>query len=59
MKVEGEDLYGVDEELSPIAEEAGEEKRGDEEDVEEVNGPERLWRDGEHEPEGDPEERIG
>ena len=27
--------------------------------MEELNGPECLWGDGEHEPEGDPEERIG
>ena len=35
---------------------------GDEEDdasdLEEIKGPERLWRDGEHEPDEDPEELI-
>ena len=59
MTVAGEDLYHVDEELSPVAEEGAEEEwddERDESDLEEVNGPECLWRDGEHEPEGDPEE---
>ena len=59
VKVGGEDLYHVDEELSPVVEEVDEEDWGDEEselDLEEINGPEFLWRDGEHEPEGDPED---
>ena len=43
VKVGGEDLYHVDEELSPVAEEVDEEEWNDEEDesdLEEVNGPE-------------------
>ena len=62
VKVGGQDLYCVDEELSPSAEEVGEEEWGDEEEddsgLEEINGPECLWRDGEYEPEGDPEEWV-
>ena len=62
VKVGGEDLCHVDEELSPIAEEVGESQGWDDEeddaDLEEVNGPERLWRDGEHEPDGDPEQWV-
>ena len=54
-----ENLYRVNEELSPVAEEVDEEDwddEGEEErEEEELNGPERLWRDGEHEPEEDPE----
>ena len=45
----------------PVAEEVGEEVwdgEEDEADLEEVNGPERLWRDGEHEPEENPDEWI-
>ena len=33
-------------------------EEGDDSNLEEINGPECLWRDGEHEPEGDPEEWI-
>ena len=51
VKVTGEDLYRVDEELSPVAEESEEEDG-------EANVPECLWRDGEHEPEEDPAEWI-
>ena len=61
VKVAGEDLYHVDDELSPVAEEVDEEdweEEGNESEEAEVNGPE-CWRcDGEYEPEGDPEERI-
>ena len=56
VKVGGEGLYHIDEELSPVAEEVDEEEWDDEwngPDLEEVNGPECLWCDGEH---GDPEE---
>ena len=48
----------MDEESSPVAEKVdGEdwEEEGDEEEEDEWNGPECLWRDGEHEPEEDPE----
>ena len=45
VNVGGEDLYHVDEELSDS-------------DLEEINGPECLWRDREHGPERDPEEWI-
>ena len=58
MKVAGEDLYHVDDELSPVAEEVdGEdwEEEGDEPEEEDMTGPECLWRDGEHDPE---EERV-
>ena len=58
VKVAGEDLYHVDDELSPVAEEVDEEdweEEGDEEEEDEVNGPEYLWRDGEHEPEEGPD----
>ena len=48
VKVGGEDLYRVDEELPPVPKEVGEEEWDDE----------RLRRYGEHEPEGDPEEWI-
>ena len=60
VNVGGEDLYHVDEELSPVAEEVDEDEWGDEDesDVEEINGPECLRRNGEHEPEEDPEEWI-
>ena len=62
VKVGGEDLYRADEEVSPVSEEVGvEEWDGEEENdsgFEEINQPERLWRGGEHEPEGDPEEWI-
>ena len=61
VKVGGEDLYCVDEELSSVAEEVGEEEWDDKEaeaDLEEIKGPECLWRDGEYEPEEDPEEWI-
>ena len=58
VKVGGEDLYHVDEELSPIAAEVGEEEWEEEEDDDsdllETNGPECL---GNMEPEG-PEEWI-
>ena len=62
VKVAGEDLHHVDEELPSVAEEVDEEdweEEGDEEEADEVNGPECLWRDGEHGPEEDPEEWIG
>ena len=61
VRVGGEDLYHVDEELSLVAEKIDEEERGDEEDVldlQEVDGSECLWRDGERESEGDLEEWI-
>ena len=62
VKDGGEDLNHVDEELSPVAEEVGEEEWDDEEeddsDLEEINGPECLRCDGGYEPEGDPEEWI-
>ena len=45
VKVGGEDLYHVDEELSPVAEEVCEEAWDDEKD-----DASDLWRDGEHEP---------
>ena len=56
--VAGKDLYHVDEQPSPVAEEVDEEdweEGGDEEGEaeDELNGPESLWRDGEHEPEED------
>ena len=57
----GEDLCLADEELSPVAEEVDEEDwEGGEEESEgdKLNGPECLWRDGEHEPEEDPEDWI-
>ena len=51
----GEDLYHVDEELAPVAEEVDEEdweEEGEEESEEdELHGPECLRCDGEHEPE--------
>ena len=59
VKVGGEDLYQVEEEFSPVAEEVDEGEWDDEEDesdLEEASGPECLWCGGEHEPEGDPEE---
>ena len=62
VKVGGGDLYHADEEISPAAEDVGEEEWDGEEhesDLEENNGPECLWHDGEHEPEEDPEEWIG
>ena len=61
VKVAGEDLYYADEEQSPVAEEFDEEdweEEGGEEEEGELNGHECLWRDGEHEPEEDPEEWI-
>ena len=61
MNVAGVDLYHVDVELSPVAEEVdGEdwEEEGGASEEDEVNGPECLWRDGEHEPEEDPGEWI-
>ena len=64
VKVGGEDLYRVDEEPSPVAEEVEEaweeeEEQEEEEEEGEVNGPECLWRDGgEHEPEEVPEEWV-
>ena len=48
VKVAGEDPYHIDEELPPVAEEVDEE---DWEEDDEVNGPECLRCDGEHEPE--------
>ena len=60
-KVGGEDLYRVDEELSPVAEVDEEDlpEEGEEESEEdELNGPECLFRSGEHQPEEDPEEWI-
>ena len=69
VKVAGEDLYRVDEDLFPVAEEVDEEdweEEGDEEGgavlvtrrLRRPYGPECLWRDGEHEPEEDPEEWL-
>ena len=61
VKVADEDLYHVDEELSPVAEEADEEdweEEGDEPEEDEVNGPECLWRDREYEPKQDPQKRV-
>ena len=54
VKVAGEDLCHVHEELNPVAEEVDEEdqvEEGDEPEEGEVKGPERLQRDGEHEAE--------
>ena len=60
VKVGGEDLYHVDQQQSPVA--VGEEEWDGEEagdaDLVEIHGPECLWRDGEHEPEGDPEQWV-
>ena len=61
VKVAGEDLCHVHEELNPVAEEVDEEdqvEEGDEPEEGEVKGPERLQRDGEHEPEEDREEWV-
>ena len=55
VKVAGEDLYHVDEKLSPVAEEEWEEEGEEESEEDELNGHECLWRDGEHEPKEDPE----
>ena len=51
-EIGGEDLYHVDEEPPTVVEEVGEvDEEQYDSDLEGINGPERLRRDGEHEPE--------